>query len=52
MEAVNDSLKNVAKSAEMVRSFLEMGSMDNEALLTVALELLEKTVDILSRAVE
>jgi hypothetical protein len=52
MEAINDSLKNVAKSAEMVKSFLELGSMDNEALLQVALELLEKTVDILSESVD
>ncbi len=52
MEAINDILKNVAKSAEMIKSFIELGSMDNEALLTVALELMEKTVEILSKSVD
>ena len=52
MEAINDSLKNVAKSAELVRSYLELNDIENEALLQVALEMLEKTVEILSKAVD
>ncbi len=52
MEAINDSLRKVAKSAEMVRSYLELGEADNEALLQVALELLDQTVEILSKAVD
>ena len=52
MEAINDSLKNVAKSVELVKSYLEMNVADNEALLHVALDLLENTVEILSKSVE
>lgn len=53
MEAINDSLKNVAKSVEMVKGYLELNKeMENQALLQVALELLENTVEILSKAVD
>ncbi len=52
MEAINDSLKNVAKSVELLKSFLELGEMNNKALLQVAKELLEKTVEILSEEVD
>jgi hypothetical protein len=51
MEAINDSLKNVAKCAELVKSYLELNDIENEALLQLALELLEKTVEKLSVAV-
>ncbi len=47
--AVNDSLKNVAKTAELVKTYLELNDIENEALLATALDLLVKTVDILSQ---
>ena len=49
MEAVNDSLRHVAKSRELIKSYLELNDIENEALLSLALELLEKTVDALSK---
>jgi hypothetical protein len=51
MEAINDSLKRTAKSVELIKSYLEMNDIENEALLTLALELMEKTVDDLSKSV-
>lgn len=52
MEAINDSLKHVAKSIELVKSYLELNQVnDNKALLQLALELLEKTVEGLSKSV-
>ena len=52
MEAINDSLKNVAKSVELVKSYVELNDVENQALLHLALELMEKTVEILSKSVE
>ena len=51
MEAINDSLRHVAKSVELVKSYLELNDIENEALLYVALSLLEKTVELLSKSV-
>jgi len=51
MEAINDSLKHVAKSVELVKSYLELNDIENEPLLKLALELLEKTVEALSKSV-
>lgn len=51
MEAINDSLKRTAKSIELIKSYLELKSVENWALLTLALELMEKTVDDLSKSV-
>lgn len=48
MEAMNDSLRHVAKSAELVKSYLEMNDIENEALLLTALDLLEIAIDKLS----
>ena len=46
--AVNDSLKHVAKSAELVKAYLELNDVENEALLQTALDLLEKAVESLA----
>jgi hypothetical protein len=51
MEAINDSLKNVAKSAELVKEYLESKNLEDDLLLRVALDLLEKTVELLSKSV-
>ena len=51
MEAINDSLKRCAKSAELIKSYLELNDIENEALLTLALELMEKSVEDLSKSV-
>ncbi len=51
MEAINDSLKHVAKSVELVKSYIEVSKVENEPLLNLALELLEKTVEDLSKSV-
>ncbi len=52
MEAINDSLKYVAKSVELVKSYVDINNIQNEPLLDLALELLEKTVEELSKSVK
>jgi len=48
MEAINDSLKNVAKAIEL----LTVSDAFQESSVKEALALLEKTVDVLSNSVE
>ena len=50
MTAINDSLKHVAKSAELVKSYLEMNDIENEALLLTALDLLEKAIEAMAQS--
>jgi len=51
MESINDSLKYVAKSAQLVKDYIDINKIENEKILETVLELLEKTVEILSEAV-
>jgi len=46
--AVNESLKNVCRIKELIKTFLELANMDNIALLILAIELLDKSEDILA----
>jgi hypothetical protein len=51
MEAINDSLKNVACCAAVIQSYLELNDIQNKSLLYSALDLLEKITEELSKAV-
>ncbi len=49
MEAViNESLKNVCKAKELIKTFLEIKSGEHSELLQLVSELLDKTEDILA----
>ena len=45
--AVNESLKHVCKAKESIKAYLELNDIANQALLTITLELLEKTEELL-----
>jgi len=49
MEAINESLKNVAKAIEMLKA-MELRQGDYNFSTAGVIELLEKTVDILSKS--
>lgn len=47
--ALNESLKTVYRVKELIKTFLELREMDNEALLYVAIDLLEKSEEALAK---
>lgn len=52
MEVINDSLKNVAKAIELLKSLVEVNCRQKEETINEALKLLEKTLENLSNSVE
>lgn len=50
-EAINDSLKQVSKSAELVKKYLEENDIENDSMLEDALKLLENVVEALSKTI-
>lgn len=49
MEAVNESAKNVAKSHELIKKFIDTDGADGNEILLSALDLLEKTLESLTK---
>lgn len=49
MEATNESLKNISQAKELLKEYLVLNDADNEALLYLSLELLDKSLAILSK---
>lgn len=48
VEVISDSLKNVCKVKEILRTLIEMQVLRNDALIERAFELLDKTEEILA----
>lgn len=48
MEAINDSSKYVAQAHKLIKDYLELNDVENEALLQTARDLLEKTMEVLT----
>lgn len=46
---LNESLKYIVQSKNLIKDFLEIEQIDNEALLILAVELLEKSAELLTR---
>lgn len=51
MEAVNDSSKYVAQARELVKQCLEHEPAEHEATLETVLILLDKTIEVLAKAI-
>ena len=50
MEAINDASKYVAQSHKLLEDYLALGSIDNEALLLAARDLLFAALEVLAKA--
>lgn len=48
MEAINDSSKLVAQATRLIQDYVRMNDIENEALLTQAIELLEEALNKLT----
>lgn len=49
MEAVNEAAKNVAMVRELIKQYAEINNAVENPLLVSALELLDKTIEVLTK---